>query len=106
MHVTTRRDGAEDQEEEADDEEDEGVEEGAFTKRSGPCLGCESDVNVDSAEIKEMASFALQALENAANTDKVQSVVRVTKATSQVMERLTVFSLKRFFNFRMNHFMF
>jgi hypothetical protein len=41
-------------------------------------------MDVNSTQVKELANFALTALEDAANSDKVQSIVRIEKATSQV----------------------
>lgn len=61
-----------------------GAEEEVFVARSSPCLGCPSNIDVNSTEVKDLANFALSALENAANSDKIQSVVRIEKATSQV----------------------
>ena len=41
-------------------------------------------MDVNSTLVKELANFALTALEDAANSDKIQSIVRIEKATSQV----------------------
>lgn len=71
--------------EEADDSEGEEVEEEAIVARSGPCYGCPAGLNVNSPAVKDLATFALASLEDAANTEKVQSVARVIKATSQVI---------------------
>ncbi len=87
------------EEEETEDEEGVEVEEETFVARSAPCLGCPTSIDVNSPEVKEMATFALSALENAANSDKIQSVVRIVKATSQVsvndlMKKLLQFNSK------------
>lgn len=80
-----RRENVEEVEEgEAEEEGVTEVEEEIFVSRSAPCLGCPSNIDVNSTEVKELAEFALSALENAANSDKIQSVVRIDKATSQV----------------------
>lgn len=47
-------------------------------------MGCASDIDVNSDEVKALANLALSALENIANAEKVQSVARIVKASSQV----------------------
>jgi hypothetical protein len=41
-------------------------------------------MDVNSTQVKELANFALSALEEVANSEKIQSIVRIEKATSQV----------------------
>ena len=72
------------EEKETDDLEGREVVEEPFVARTAPCLGCPTDLDVNSANVKEMADFVLTALENAANSERVQSVARIVKATSQV----------------------
>ena len=77
------------EERESEDLEGREVIEEPFVSRTGPCLGCPTDMDVNSPNVKEMADFVLLALENAANSDRVQSVARIVKATSQVSKNLT-----------------
>lgn len=82
-----RRENVEEGGEEETEDEEEGaeVEEESFVARSAPCLGCLKNIDVNSPEVIEMANFALSSLENAANSDQILSVVRIVKATSQVI---------------------
>lgn len=76
-----RRESVEEVEEGENEEE---IEEEVAVARSAPCLGCPANMDVDSIQVKELANFTLSALEDAANCTKVQSILRITKATSQV----------------------
>ena len=53
---------------------------------TAPCLGCPSQQNPNTKENLEKANFTLSALEMAANSKKVMSVVRVLTASSQVID--------------------
>lgn len=72
------------EEEEVEEGEEKEVAEEPFVARSAPCLGCPVNIDANTEQVKEMANLALSALENAANSEKVQSIARVLKATSQV----------------------
>lgn len=86
VQLASRRENVEESVEGVTEEEGIlGAEEEVFVARSSPCLGCPSNIDVNSTEVKDLANFALSALENAANSDKIQSVVRIEKATSQVV---------------------
>lgn len=73
---------------ETEDEEveDEGreVEEETFSARTGPCLGCPTELSTSSPETQELAQYALSTLQSALNSQRIQSIARIVKATSQV----------------------
>ena len=76
-----------DEEETEEEEEEEEVEEETSVAEKAPCVGCPTDVNPNNNEdILEKANFALSALESAANSKKVMRIVRILKASTQVID--------------------
>ena len=68
---------------ETEEEGGEEIDDETFSARSGqPCAGCPEKLDSESA--KKWSAFALTALEKTSNSDKVQKIIRIVKATSQV----------------------
>ena len=53
-------------------------------KKRAPCAGCPAELDPEDDAVIGLAAYSLEAIEEAANSDKVQVLERVVKATSQV----------------------
>jgi hypothetical protein len=73
-----------DGEEEEDEEEEESAEEEPVMKKRAPCAGCPAELDPEDDAVIGLAAYSLEAIEEASNSDKVQVLERVVKATSQV----------------------
>lgn len=71
--------------EEGESEESSEVVEEPFVSETAGCTGCPTQLNPNTGDILKKANLALSVLESSVNGEKALSVLRVVKASSQVV---------------------